>query len=201
MKKLITMACALLFAGGIYALPVGNPADARLLTTGIFCEGSCQECDLCDPCFSWCDAFSFRFGFYGDYVFNRHLCISNSDFDDDNDRDIEHTEIFTNAGYLALNFCNRFDLFATLGQTNLFLETSARDFVLHGLMHGIVVITAMPHDVRTPLDLASSRFFLETSDRFSWSVGANGILWECGCWTLGRKVNILETTPRSSGLV
>lgn len=159
MKKLIMTMLTVLACGATYALPVGNPSDASLLCDGLIWEGHCG--DPCDPCLSWCEAISMRFGFYGDYVFNRHL-----ELEDNGGGDIEQTQIFTNAGYLALNIWDRLDVFATLGATNLKFNTNLADF------------TGIPVSRDNRLDL-------ETSTNFSWSVGARATLWECGCTTLG----------------
>lgn len=156
-----------LACGAAYALPVGNPSDASLLCDGLFLEGHCG--DLCDPCMTWCDAFSMRIGFYGDYVFNRHMEVD----DHAHDCDIENTEIFTNAGYIAANFWDRFDLFATLGATNIFIDTNDKAFGLGG----------------------SGRFQIETDTDFSWSIGARGTIWECGCTSLGAEAQYFSAKP------
>ncbi len=171
MKKLFVTMLSIMACGAAYALPVGNPADASLLTDGLVWEGFCG--DPCDPCLSWCDAWSFRFGFYGDYVFNRHLQVDEGD-DDDDGRNIEHTRIFTNAGYLALNFWDRFDVFGTLGVSNFCIDTNARTFGVIG---------------------TGARFEIESSSTFSWSVGARATLWECGCTTLGIEGQYFQFRP------
>jgi len=147
---LSTLAC-----GAVYALPVGNPSDASLLSDGFVQEGFCG--DPCDPCLSWCDAWSFRVGFYGDYVFNRHL-------ETDADRHIERFNLNTNAGLLVLNVWDRVDVFATLGASNFALSTNASAF--NPALAGVVVD-------------------LESETEFSWSVGGRATLWEFGCTSLG----------------
>jgi len=153
-----------LFAIGItcatgYALPVGNAADPSLLQEGIFWESSQDTC-----CPTWCNAISFRLGFYGDYVYNRHMQVASS-----NQRSaIEETKIFTNAALLVANFYNRLDLFATLGASNFSIDTNASSFLLQSVM---------------PLE--GARFTIDSQTDFSWSVGARGVLWQCGCTFLG----------------
>ncbi|MCC5832998.1 MAG: hypothetical protein JJU12_08165 [Chlamydiales bacterium] len=115
MRKCVFTLLTILTGGAAYALPVGNPAEASLLCNGLFWEKY-----RCTPSYSWYDAFSFRIGFYGDYVFNKHL-----ERDNGVAGAIEKTELSTNAAYLAVNFKNRFDLFGTLGTTRLFLETGS----------------------------------------------------------------------------
>ncbi len=58
----------------MYALPIGNPSEASLCTQGVFFGGS--NCNTCDPCFCWFDAWSLRLGYYGDFVFNRNLRLA-----------------------------------------------------------------------------------------------------------------------------
>lgn len=167
MKKSVLTVLVMLASGAAYALPVGNPADASLLCDGLFLEGHCG--DPCDPCLTWLDAFSVRLGFYGDYVFNRHMEVD----DNARDCDVEHTKIITNAGFLAVNFWDRFDIFATLGATNIFVETNERAFGLPD----------------------SGRFEIKTDTHFSWSLGVRGTIWECGCTTLGAEAQYFYTRP------
>lgn len=177
MKKLFVTMLSILACGAAHALPVGNPSDASLLTDGLFWEGLCQ--DLCDPCFSWWDAWSFRVGFYGDYVFNRHLEVDSSDEVVDPGV-IRKTTINTNAGYLALNFFDRLDVFATLGATNFGLQSNELNFAL------------------IPGFTDNGAFELASSTSFSWSIGGRATLWECGCTALGLEGQYFSTHPRVS---
>ncbi|MCH9627184.1 MAG: Major outer membrane porin [Chlamydiales bacterium] len=166
MKKLYMTMLTVLACGAAYALPVGNPSEASLLCDGLIWEGHCG--DPCDPCLNWCDAFSVRVGFYGDYVFNRHMEV-----DGRGDPDIEHTEIYTNAGYIAVNFWDRFDVFTTLGATNLCIDTNVSAFRLGD----------------------GPRIELETDTDFSWSIGVRGTIWECGCTSLGAEAQYFRARP------
>lgn len=168
MKKLFTTLLTVLACGAVYALPVGNPSDASLLCDGLIWEGHCG--DFCDPSLTWCDAFSIRVGFYGDYVFNRHMRTNGHDLPHS---DIEHTKISTNAALIVANFWDRFDIFTTLGTTNFFLDTNEATFT----------------------SIGSGRLQLETSSHFSWSVGARGTIWECGCTSLGAEGQYFSTRP------
>lgn len=122
MKKWILALLTMLYWEAGYALPIGNPSDPSLYCNGLFCCLFNRD-DPCDPC--WLDALSFRAGFYGDYVFNRHLRVEGK------------TQIFqaaintstlnTSAGYLALNALNRFEAFATLGASQIFIRTQGGD--------------------------------------------------------------------------
>ncbi len=167
MKKLFTTMLTFLACGAAYALPVGNPSDASLLCDGLFWEGYCCS-DLCDPCLSWCDAFSVRAGFYGDYVFNRHLELEHRGHPD-----IENTEIYTNAGFVAGNFYDRVDVFATFGASSILVDTNEKTFGVAG----------------------SGRIEIETETDFSWSVGVRGTIWECGCTSLGAEAQYFRTRP------
>lgn len=169
MKKLVVTMLTLLTCGAAYALPIGNPSEASLFLNGVWCDSYC--CDPCDPCFSWCDAWSIRIGFYGDYVFNRHLEICNHEHNCG--ADIDDTEIYTSAGYLAFNICDRVDVFATLGATDIHIKTDASAW--------------------TAIISEQSEIAFET--RFSWSVGARATLWECDCFAVGVEGQYFQTNP------
>lgn len=169
MKKLFATMLMVLACGAAYALPVGNPSEASLLCDGVIWEGHCG--DPCDPCLTWCDAFSLRVGFYGDYVFNRHLQVRDRRVGQR--AHIEHFSLYTNAGYLAANLWDRFDIFATLGTTNFSLNTDASTFD----------------------GGRGRRLEIESDSDFSWSIGARGTLWECGCTALGIEGQYFSTRP------
>lgn len=182
MKKLVATILTVLTCGAAYALPIGNPSEASLFLNGLCWDTPC--CDPCDPCFSWCDAWSIRLGFYGDYVFNRHLEVDDNgddDFADTRGADIDETSLFTNAGYIALNICDRVDIFSTLGASKLHIRTDASSFGLIGA------------------DSLESELFFET--RFSWSVGARATLWECDCFVLGIEGQYFRTTPNADSFL
>lgn len=175
MKKLFVTVLSFLACGAAYALPVGNPSEASLLWDGIVFEGYCA--DPCDPCGCWWDALSFRVGFYGDYVFERHLKVDGTAPSLRNNSKIDHTTIMTNAGYLALNFWNRFDVFATLGGTHISMEAQDSVFFF------------------APQFSSSGNFIVESNTAFSWSAGARATLWECGCTALGIEGQYFQTRP------
>ncbi len=159
MKKLIAITLTLVTCGSALALPVGNPSEPILYTHGLYWGSYC--CEPCDPCFSWFDAWNVRAGFYGDYVFNRHLEVDHKDHE--NGTDIDDVELYTNSGYLVLNICDRVDIFGTLGATNLHIKTDASSW-------------------GAPLSLMSELYF---KTDLSWSAGARAVLWGCDCFTLG----------------
>ena len=159
MKKLVVTGITLLSCGMVYALPLGNPIDASFYKRGVWKPKS--DCDG--------RAFSVQAGFYGDYVFNRNLetdgAATNSA--------IHETEMYTNAGYLALNICERVDVFGTLGVSKLTLTTNESSW----------------RDVGS----ANTRLYAESD--LSWSIGARGTLFEWNCFGLGIEGQYFRTAP------
>ena len=171
---------AVLSCGAVWALPVANPAAASLLCDGIFWEGHCG--DMCDPCLTWCDAFSMRLGFWGDYQFNRYLETDDA-FEH---RDIDVSRVISNAAYFVGNFWDRFDIFGTLGTTRL------------DLWGDMNVWTTINPGVGTTLSVVQAGqalFHLSTTTEFMWSVGLRGTLWECGCTSVGAEFQYMQTRP------
>nr|CAD29328.1 major outer membrane protein [Chlamydia pecorum] len=218
MKKLLKSAflSAAFFAGNasLHALPVGNPAEPSLLIDGTIWEG--MSGDPCDPCATWCDAISLRVGFYGDYVFDRVLktdvskmfLMGTAPTSPNNAADSSTTaeranpaygkhmhdaEWFTNAGYIALNIWDRFDVFCTLGATSGYFKGNSSSFNLIGL----IGISGSSLEGKYPnANISNGVVELYTDTTFSWSVGARGALWECGCATLGAEFQYAQSKPR-----
>jgi major outer membrane protein len=177
MKKLVLTMLMLLTCGASYALPVGNPAEASLFLNGAWWDNnSC--CDPSNPCFSWSEAFSIRVGYYGDFVFNRHLKVKREP--DHRTKSIQKTRINTNAGYLAFNFCNRLDFFTTLGATDLNIRTNGSAFST------------------TPInELVELNF----NSQFSWSVGGRVTIWQCDCFAIGIEGQYFHTRAELDNIV
>ncbi|MCB1181683.1 MAG: hypothetical protein KDK55_06675 [Chlamydiia bacterium] len=165
MKKRLSIVLAVLTTGNAFALPIGNPAEASIYKNGIYWGYN-------DPCADLCDSFSFRLGFYGDYVFNRNLQISGAGIRGNGDA-IRNTEIFTNASYMAVNFCDRVDLFGTLGASQLEINTNEISWVFNGHREGTLL----------------------TDTTFSWSIGGHASLYEWGCFTLGIEGQYFQFKP------
>lgn len=146
------------------ALPVGNPSEPSLFLAEDRCE--VIECPSDNPCFK---GMNFRIGYYGDFVFNRHL-------ETVKDKDIDYTHITTNAGYFAFTCWELCELFATLGASKFSFNTSLSHFAL---------------------DNPGPRFDFETSTAFSWSLGARGILWEYKCFSLGVMGQYFTSKPHT----
>ena len=134
MKKFIG-ACLVFFTlcKPSYALPVGNPAEASL-----FCDSLFSWC--------WCENFGVRLGYYGDFVFDRKMKLDAPSKDC-----LRRTEIYTNAGYLVINFLNRVDVFGTLGATKINIDANNQNFSPR----------LFPED-------KFQKFNLETDTNFSW---------------------------------
>lgn len=173
MKKIALVFLTILSSSALYALPVGNPGDPLLLSRGIIWDDDC--CDRrddyypCDTCgwWSW-NFFSMRAGYYGDFVFNRDLQLQ-----DFGESDIEHTEIYTNAGLIVLNFCDRFDIYGAFGGSEIFIQSNGSSFAT------------------TP----GTRFEIETETDFSWTIGAKLTFFQCGCTSFGVDGKYFRTTP------
>lgn len=160
MKKFVLTVLTVLTCGALQALPAGNPAGSSLYTNNFWFGDS--SCDPCDPCSSWCDWFDIRLGFYGDYVYNRHLETKGTVGDQGGD--IQDTKINTNAGLIVLDICDRFEAFATIGTTNFNIMTENNSW---GVAAGPVM---------------SELFF---STEMSYSGGLRATIWECDCFMIG----------------
>lgn len=169
MRKFLVTTMILLVTCRSQALPINNPSDPNLLCDGLFFYGCCGHPS--DPYLKWWNAFSLRAGFYGDYVFDRHLKTWES-----SSRIIERTKMYTNAASIILNIWDRTDIFTTLGETNLTIDTNSSAF---GFMN-------------------RDRIHLETENEFSWSVGARTKIWECGSTMFGVEGQYFSTHPRVS---
>ena len=172
MKKIWTLLFCLSLATTGFALPVGNPVDPSLLQGRISRGGSVN----CDPCFNWCDAWSARVGFYGDYVFQRHLRVDKSS----NESTVRKTRLNTNGGLIAVDFCNMIELFAVLGSSHLDLQ--------------------IPPSAFGPAPLGNDPIYYRLETSFSYSVGARAVLWECGCFGLGVEGQYFYTNPEIKSL-
>jgi len=167
MKKIAAVFMGLVLSASAYALPIGNPWEASIMSDGVFWEGHCA--DYCDPCVNWCDAWSVRIGFYGDYVYNHHMELDRHG----NRASIHETQIWTNAAYLALNLYDRFDVFGTLGTSHFEINTPKKSF------------GAVNNDYAT----------VETETDFSWSIGLRGTIWECGNFGVGGEAQYFRSCP------
>lgn len=168
MKKLSLAILSFFSAGALSALPVANPIDASLYTSGIWwCDSGCNPCD---PCFSWYDAFSLRMGFWGDYVFNRHMEENLTN----NAGVIQQFSIYKNQGVLTLNWCDWFDLYGLVGAANFSQTTPALN-------------SSSGNRILLNLDYNAS---------ICYGGGARMTLWECGCFGLGIEGQYFGSQPQ-----
>ncbi len=110
-------------------------------------------------------------------------------------KNMTQSELYTNAGYLALNIWDRFDVFCTLGTTNAYIKGSSAAFNLVGLIGNTDAINAT---VVPNASIGNAFVELYTDAEFSWSIGARGALWECGCATLGAEFQYAQAKPEIS---
>lgn len=170
MKKLLLTIFSVLFCGASYTLPLMNPKEASLLCDGVFWKDHCATKSA--PCLIWPDEFSIRFGFYGDYIFNRQLQTDTS-----SKTAMQGSEIYTNAAYIAVNLWDRFDLWGTLGETSIQLTGDGTPFNVLG---------------------QGERFTLSTENKFSYSIGLRGTIWECGDTFFGAEFQWFQGCPAVS---
>lgn len=146
----------------LQALPLGNPWDASLYTEGaVWCPESV-------PCPKWCDDLSYRAGYYGDFVNDRHLRSRTET------GEIRETNIRTNALMLVLNAYERAEVFVTIGASRFALQTSEKVFLPPG------------QDVE----------FLETETDLSLSLGGRVTLWKCGNLGIGAEAQYFTAQPK-----
>lgn len=165
MKRLWILLLTIVTPAVVSALPLGNPWDPGLYTQGVIWKNDCS----CD----WRDMWSVRAGYYGDFVFDRHMEIEN------HQSDVFRTRINSQAGIIALNLWNRADVFSTLGTTQLNLV-----YRLKGLPGSAGISNAV-----LPLN---------SDTRFSWSIGSRITLWEQGCWAIGGEGQYFEAEPHAN---
>jgi hypothetical protein len=162
------------------ALPVGNPSESQLLTSGVgpFEPFSCLN-------IPYADCINVRVGFYGDYVFQRNLEVYSLSGQSDTNSDLLHTKLFTNASYLSFAFNDYLEVFGTLGATSIFLDSDSKSFALGWIY---------PED---PIDLNpfGGTLTIQSADAFSWSVGARALLYEYRCLALGLEGQYFQTRP------
>ncbi len=165
MKKILA---ALFFISSLQALPLGNPWEASLLDEGIFLD--CCSLPLLPI------SASYRFGYEYDHVVNRHL-----ETDGAAHASLRQVEIYTNAGTVALNFCDRFDLFGTFGASQFWVTTHVNSFNSDHLTENV-----------------SSLLYFNTASDFSWSVGVRGTIFSCCNFAVGGEVEYFAARPSIS---
>lgn len=165
MKKILTLFIVLTGLQNAVALPIGNPSEVTLFRCAL---------PFKERCLCFLDQFRFSVGYYGDFVFNRHL-------ETVTERQIDYSTLTTNAAYLALNFRNLFEIFSTLGATKIKFNTSFSPFNAEG-------------------DNPRPRFDFESTTAFSWSLGGRGTLYEYRHFALGIEGQYFSTETQGKVL-
>jgi major outer membrane protein len=161
--------CLFFFPLSLSALPLGNPIDASLLFNGIFTQPTSQREEY-SSFFNNC-SYNFRLGYFGDYVYNRHLEVHHDDT-----KEIRQTEISTNAGYIGVTLLDLAELFSTFGASR-------------------INITAL-QSVWGP-NPNNFTYLLSDTD-FSWSVGLRGTIWQWCGFGIGAEGQYFTTQPNLS---
>lgn len=174
MKKFFIAIFCMLAQLPLQALPVTNPIESALYPEGLWIKNRCDPEDLwyVGDCFDWCHTFSVRFGYWGNFVFNRNLQIQGEGFNGQG-KVIQETNIHTNAGILVFNFCEMVDLFATLGKSRMRLYTSERSW--------------------NPA--AGAEGTLLTDSHISWSVGGKVAVFHWNCLDFGFEGQYFQASP------
>ncbi len=158
----------LLLSSSLFALPVGNPAEASLICDGVFWDRWINCCGTGNPCcVDWWERVSIRVGYKGNFVYQRAFET------DDNGKDFEDFSMANNTAVLTLNYFEWLDLFGTFGAARFALEGNASIF---GGPSG-------------------SRLLIETGTDTSWSIGGRITLFRCKSFYVGLEGEIFGTNP------
>lgn len=174
MKKLFLAVLVFLTNGLVQALPVGNPADPSLYDP----QGLATNWYNCIS--PWeLESFAWRIGFYGDYVFDRHLKagtnLNQVTANATGAGDIRRTRIVTNSGVINLNILDQFDIFGTFGTTRISILTEA---------------TALG------LNNTSQFAYVDFGTEMSYSVGGRAIVWQHNGFYVGFEGQYFSTSPK-----
>jgi len=138
MRKILSIV-GLTLGSALCALPVLNPAAPALLKEGVF------KCDKCD---FW----GLKIGYRGDFVFNRHFNVNNTD--------IREFDLCANEAVIALNMWNRVDIYGFIGSASFDVSASAQD----------------PN-----LSSQNDAFVMHSRTRTIGGIGVKATIWEI-CW-------------------
>ena len=162
MKKYISF---FLFPLSIFALPLNNPELASLTCDGVFFNCGCGT-----PMLS-CDTLSVRIGYYGDFIFNNYMEVT-----EDGRGSIRQSQIYTNGGEIDFNFWNRFEIFGVLGVGNVLIQAPMSNFSVVG-------------------NPVNSLLTIDTVSDFAWSAGLRSTIWEFARFAIGVEGQYYRTTP------
>lgn len=166
MRKFILIILSLCSTAGIEGLPVGSPLESLPLREGVVSGEN-------NPLFFKNIPLHLRFGFYGDYIFNRHMKVQGSE-----GKYIKTAQIITNAALINLNVGAYCDLFATLGTSHILIQNPIRAF--NGGLPGN----------------QNSLLTFETVTSFSWSCGIRTLLCHRGPFLISAEGQYFATSPK-----
>lgn len=170
-SKLLTLFAFM--QASLMALPMGNPAEGALYLRGACSGWTCSEPCLVEFCYR--DILRLKGGFYGDYVYNRHMEVYRFK---DNESDIDQFTLFTNAGYLAVNLLDWIDVYGLAGTTKIDLTTTGSAFSTNEALISL--------DYQTYL---------------SWGLGTSIVLFQKGCFYVGFEGQYFRTVPRLNSIL
>lgn len=158
MKKLLFIVI-FSFSSALWALPVGNPADASFYSQGF---SPWSPYFLCQ----W----SLRFGFWGDYVYNKYMKGGKRE-----DIDIvQNFSVMTSQGSITLNWARVWDFFILVGNSRFNQETTFFN---------------ISDDIK---ELVSIHYPAFTS----WGIGGRGTVWNYHGLSIGLEGEYFEARPR-----
>ena len=118
----------LVLSSSLFALPVGNPAEASLYKKGVFFD-PCRV-SPCSPLMMFTGCLDFRMGYWGDFSHRRTKEYFFGDF-----QQAEATTfVNTNAAYTVLNIYHWMDVFATFGVSNIKVKRTAKETNRYGII-------------------------------------------------------------------
>lgn len=170
MKSLLTAIISLVLPVSLSALPIGNPSEPANFFENTFETSFLRYGDPCGRCYN------FRLGYYGDFVYDRHLRVHQSG----NESYFSRARMATNAASFTLNLMQILDLYATLGATNFTLVGMGKSF-----------------SPSTPPGFLTT---LNTVSHFSWSVGARTLLYVYQNTVFGGGVQYFSCDPHVSNI-
>ena len=141
-----------------------NPAAPSLLPCAV-CSEPCPI-NYCDP---W-QSIALNIGFTGSYVHHHQMIMDRRE----SNSAVRDFNLRTNASYLALNVCELFELFSTVGATDIFVDFAPK-------------VLNKPN--------SSDKLELNLSTAYSLAVGGRATAIQCDPFFLGFEVEFFRTKP------
>lgn len=195
MKKIFAMSLSgiLLTTFSLKALPVGNPAEANLMEKGVLFEQCKNQCSYVVDGINF-NNLSLRSGFYADYVFDK---VFRTDVNPESKlppgtvtvpgtnaalgQETFNCALFNSSAYFALNVCNLFDFFGTLGSLKANFSAPSSGFNLSGTLRPDNTATYVP--ANQPIKDGTVEIFSDFG--LAWSLGGRRTIWRSGSGALG----------------